>query len=118
MLSGPVCTARQRGINRLPFQIVADAKSPYVDLDGRLIQIESSQCVGCGLCMMACSWIKAKQFNPLKAFVDIQRDIEREGDWDAQFTESCDACGFCAQWCHYDAIEFTKASKRSEMNSG
>ena len=66
--------------------------------------------------MMACSWIKAKQFNPLKAFVDIQRDVQREGDWDAKFTESCDACGFCAQWCHYDAIEFIKASKRSEVS--
>lgn len=96
----------------MPFRLEESSKSSLVEFERRVIDIDAANCVGCGLCMMACSWVKQKQFNPTLAFVDIQRDDQREGDFDAQFTELCDACGFCAHWCYYDAIHFHKPAKK------
>lgn len=64
----------------------------------------SENCTGCLMCQLACSFTKTSEFSPSKSFVSIER-IDKSERYEVGFTEDCDGCGVCTQYCYYDAIE-------------
>jgi ferredoxin len=64
----------------------------------------SEKCTGCLMCQLACSFVKTQAFSPANSFITVER-VDKSETYDVGFTEDCDACGVCAQYCYYDAIE-------------
>ena len=60
------------------------------------------RCVGCLNCQLICSFLYAKVFNLSKARIVIDR---LDGGSKIGFTDKCTRCGFCADYCLYDALE-------------
>jgi len=68
--------------------------------------IDESRCRGCRTCQLACSIKKYGVFNPSKAFIRIERNIET-GRTCPVVLSGCDMCGgnfLCAELCPYGAI--------------
>ncbi|MFC1976820.1 4Fe-4S binding protein [Chloroflexota bacterium] len=70
---------------------------------GRPITVHSSQCTGCLMCELRCSFRFEQAFNPSKARIKVLRASNGEG-FDISFTDECDNCGLCARLCPYDAL--------------
>lgn len=66
------------------------------------IEIFPEKCTGCLRCQLACSDIYTKKFNPAQARIRV---AVREADCTLWFTETCEACGVCADQCFYGALE-------------
>ena len=60
------------------------------------------RCVGCLNCQLICSFLYAKAFNVSKARIIIDRF---DGSSKIGFTEKCNGCGFCADYCLYGTLE-------------
>lgn len=71
---------------------------------GTQMTAHSENCTGCLMCQLACSFVKTSEFSPAKAFLTVQR-VDKSESYKVGFTEDCDACGVCAQYCYYDVIE-------------
>lgn len=67
------------------------------------IRVYPEKCAGCLGCQLACSLAYEQTFNPLKARIVINwiGDIDRE----ISFTDECNHCGICVQYCNYGALE-------------
>ena len=67
------------------------------------IKVHPEKCSGCLSCQLACSLAYNKAFNPLKARIIINwiGDMERE----ISFTDNCNNCGICVQYCNFGALE-------------
>jgi len=65
-------------------------------------------CSGCSACQLACSFLFAGAFNPLKAYIKINWS----GDMDRSisFTDECTNCGTCVKYCNYGALELEEAN--------
>jgi crotonobetainyl-CoA:carnitine CoA-transferase CaiB-like acyl-CoA transferase len=80
--------------------------------DGKkVVEIETAKCVGCYLCQMACSFTKHKEFNRDRSYVAVRRVGPWEDEWEVQFTDDCDACGYCANFCEYDALSLRRLAR-------
>ena len=66
------------------------------------IRTYPKRCVGCRLCQLICSFTYEKAYNPSKARIRIER--LRAGSA-IGFTEECNNCGICVDYCMYDALE-------------
>ena len=71
---------------------------------GRPIRVDLSQCVGCLICELRCSFRFERAFNPSKAAIKILRKNNDENKFNIVFTEQCDNCGICARFCPYGAL--------------
>ncbi len=70
------------------------------------IRVYPDACAGCRICQLACSFAYEKLFNPSKARIVIEHD----GDgFDIGFTDDCNKCGTCAQYCVYGALEVVRS---------
>ena len=67
--------------------------------------VRESQCTGCRMCVLACSAIKEDRFSFSNghSFVEIDEATEAAA-FTVRFTEACDGCTYCLQFCGYDAI--------------
>lgn len=63
-------------------------------------------CRTCNMCQLVCSLKQDSTFNPSKAFIKISNVIKSSGKLDVAiaFTDECDSCGLCAQYCAYSAL--------------
>jgi len=60
------------------------------------------RCAGCLNCQLICSFSYDKVFSIPKARILIDRlDVGSK----IGFTDKCNGCGFCADYCLYDALE-------------
>jgi NAD-dependent dihydropyrimidine dehydrogenase PreA subunit len=69
------------------------------------IQIATERCTGCRLCQLACSELYTRAFNPSAA--RIQVDVSG-ADCSIRFTEECNECGVCVDYCFYGALQKTQ----------
>ncbi len=65
------------------------------------IKVATERCTGCLMCQLACSDYRTNVFNPSLACVVI--DVSGL-DCSIHFTEECDECGICADYCFYGAL--------------
>lgn len=65
------------------------------------------RCTGCLLCQLACTQVKTATYGLSQALVAVTR-IGFEERYDVRFGPDCDACGFCVNYCAYDAIGRTR----------
>jgi ferredoxin len=77
-------------------------------------QIMSERCVNCLYCQLACSFVKVHRYEPASAFVRVERDLttpfpER---YRIRFTEECDGCGVCLDYCYFNAIRNLKKPEK------
>lgn len=66
-------------------------------------EIVPDLCTGCGLCQLSCTHIKHRVFSLAGAYITIERQGNDES-FVPRFTDDCDSCGFCLNYCGFDAI--------------
>ena len=71
---------------------------------GRPITVHSSQCTGCLICELRCSFRFEQAFNPSKARIKILRANNGGDGFNILFTDECDNCGLCVRFCPYGAL--------------
>lgn len=66
----------------------------------------NEKCVGCMYCVQACAFVKTQTYNVSKSRVSVERDYEARSHerYIVKFLETCDSCGFCLEYCYFDAI--------------
>jgi Fe-S-cluster-containing dehydrogenase component len=62
-----------------------------------------SQCRGCQVCQLICSFRRDQAFNPTRAAVQVGR-LGGETEFGVTFTADCDRCGSCVKYCLYGAL--------------
>jgi ferredoxin len=67
-----------------------------------VINAVSEKCAGCQICRLICSFTHEKIFNPSKSRIVI--DFVDDG-FSVGFTDECDKCGTCVEYCVYGALE-------------
>ncbi len=67
-------------------------------------------CRVCSICQMVCSVKQDQMINPAKAYIKISSIIKTSGELDVgiSFTDQCDSCGLCANYCVYGALSREK----------
>ena len=60
------------------------------------------RCVSCLNCQLICSFLYEKVFSVVKARIIID---PLEVGAKIGFTDNCTRCGFCVDYCLYDALE-------------
>jgi ferredoxin len=67
------------------------------------IKVYPEKCSGCLSCQLACSLAYDKILCPLKARIIINwiGDVERT----ISFTDLCNNCGICVQYCNFGALK-------------
>jgi len=75
---------------------------------GQPIMVDSSNCAGCLICVMRCSYRFEKAFNPSKAAIQIRKLINEATEFFVSLTDACDNCGICARFCPHGALIQTK----------
>ncbi len=81
-----------------------------VTVRGKTVASDSGKCTNCGLCEIACSFVKFGTFNPERAYIQVDRKGPTEG-YEVSFTEDCDACGYCWSVCKFDALILTREKR-------
>ena len=71
-------------------------------MDKYEMRVYPSRCVGCRICQLICSFTYDKAFNPSKSRIIIDRQNENSN---IGFTDGCNRCGFCAEFCVYGVLE-------------
>jgi ferredoxin len=74
------------------------------------MRVYPTRCVGCRICQLICSFTYDKAFNPSKSKIILDRhnDSAHIG-----FSDDCNRCGFCAEYCMYGVLERTEAEEDS-----
>ena len=67
--------------------------------DRKKILVDANKCAQCLLCELMCTFTYTKSFNISKSRITI--DIARRA---IAFSEECNSCGTCAQYCAYGAL--------------
>lgn len=73
----------------------------------------SDRCSGCLICELVCSYFTEGVFNPSKAKLRIAR-YEEGSRFMIGFLPNCTSCGFCADYCPWDAIVKTRVKKEAK----
>ncbi len=66
-------------------------------------EIVPELCTGCGLCQLTCTHVKQRAFSLAGAYIAIER-VGSEESFVPTFTDDCDSCGVCINYCGYEAI--------------
>lgn len=66
-------------------------------------EICAENCTGCMRCQLICSYKVNKTFGYDLARIRIKR-VGFEEEYDVSFSEECNRCGLCLQYCTYNAI--------------
>ncbi len=77
------------------------------------IRADASKCTGCLICELRCSLRFEKAFNPARAAIVIRRRVRAPDEYEISFSDRCDNCGICVQYCSYGAL--TQGKKRREV---
>ena len=92
--------------------------SPEVkEVPGTLV-IQADRCRGCRSCQLACSFAKSGVFNPAKAMIVMERDLELDHAAPMIRPIGCDLCGgdpACAKACKYGAIVYERDGTQSKI---
>ncbi|MHA1263911.1 MAG: hypothetical protein ACTSRS_01630 [Candidatus Helarchaeota archaeon] len=74
----------------------------------RNIKINPNNCAQCLSCMLICSFVHCKAFNPSQAYIQIIPGYFEGSQWiptKIVFREECKPnCHLCSQYCAYDAL--------------
>lgn len=68
-----------------------------------VIEVHPEKCAGCMSCQLICSFTFTQSFNPLEAYILV--DVTGRMGEKIKFTDDCTACGICAKYCSYGALE-------------
>ncbi len=68
------------------------------------IVINAENCAGCLSCQLICSLINQKEFNPSRAYIQVEYLGRTGNDNLVYFTDDCTECGLCAQYCYFNAL--------------
>ena len=74
------------------------------------IAINALRCVGCKICLNACSFFHENEFNPSLARLIIYME-PFSGEVVGEVLDSCDLCGGkpeCVRWCPMGALKYSK----------
>ncbi len=74
----------------------------YVHENNPDVIIDLNRCSGCLNCQLVCSLTYTKAFNPSSAHIVIERTISEEKN--TYFTEECNGCNLCVEYCLYGAL--------------
>jgi Fe-S-cluster-containing hydrogenase component 2 len=67
------------------------------------ILTDPERCAGCLNCQLRCSLRATGRFNPAEARIKV--DLTNSGfKYVISFTDECDGCGLCVQFCPYGAL--------------
>jgi NADPH-dependent glutamate synthase beta subunit-like oxidoreductase len=67
------------------------------------ILADGTICTVCMICQMICALkFTGNSFNLTEAAIKLKRT--EQGTCEAEFTDKCDNCGFCARYCSYGAL--------------
>ena len=66
----------------------------------------TEKCAGCLSCQLICSFTNSGLFNPLKAAIQV--DLTAGELNRISFTDDCNDCGVCVDYCHYGCLELKK----------
>lgn len=66
--------------------------------------VDVSRCAGCRACQLRCSLRWEGAFVPAKALVTIRRLVGSDHEFDVSFSDECDGCGICVDYCPYGAL--------------
>ena len=76
--------------------------------------VQAARCRGCRSCQLACSFEKSGVFNPAKAMIIMERNLELGHTAPMIRPIGCDLCGgepACAKACKYGAITYEHNGK-------
>jgi Fe-S-cluster-containing hydrogenase component 2 len=73
-------------------------------IENTKIIANAENCAGCLSCQLICSLTHQKEFNPARAFIQVEYLGRTGNDNLIYFTDDCTECGLCAQYCNYDAL--------------
>lgn len=85
--------------------------------DEKKVAVISSNCTGCRLCSLACSFLYTKAFSLSNARIQIE-SVGKTYNFMIAFTDDCIKCGECAKYCYFDVLTFSKREKALENNGG
>lgn len=86
-------------------------RATVVTFDERTgFEIAPELCTGCGLCQLSCTHVKKRVFSLEGAYIRIDRVGNLES-FVPTFTEDCDSCGVCLNYCGYEAIRKPGATR-------
>ena len=74
----------------------------------RDIIITPEKCTGCRSCQLICSLTFEHRFNPLEAYIQVERT--GDGEYQIYLTEDCKNCGLCVKYCAYGTLALETAS--------
>ena len=134
---GTICIVRLKAyMNASPkLDTFGEASSNMLNLTKRqILHVNPEKCIGCGLCEMACSWEKEKEFNPMKSrirvvhmhpFINLattcrqcedvscvkacpRNALVQSGKTGAILVddEKCDGCKWCIEACRYGTVRY------------
>lgn len=92
--------------------------SPEVKEVRGMLVIQAERCRGCRSCQLACSFTKSGVFNPAKAMIVMERDLELDHAAPMIRPIGCDLCGgdpACAKACKYGAIVYERDGTQSKI---
>lgn len=79
------------------------------------IQVAPEKCAACLICQLRCSLRFLGMPDPHRAYIRIARATDRIGS-DISFTDECDNCGICAEFCAYGSL--TRPGKGDGSDGG
>ena len=77
----------------------------------------SERCTGCKLCLLICSYINLRVFNPSRSHLLIKAD-EKKGLFDIAFHPECNGCGACIHYCPSEALIADTSLTEEENSNG
>ena len=75
------------------------------------VESDATLCAGCLVCMLRCSYRFEKAFKLSASRIEVKRMIDHPTEFEIYFTEGCDGCGLCAEYCPYGALTHKKHKK-------
>ena len=74
------------------------------------IKVEINNCAQCLSCMLICSFLKLKSFNPSESNILVKPSYFDNNEWvktEIEFLEDCkSSCRACVNACFYGALKY------------
>ena len=73
-------------------------------------------CSGCRMCQLACSFSWQRAYNPAQSRIVIEEGevVDDTGPFRIAFTDECNDCGICVQYCFYGVLKLTEKGNSLE----